>query len=142
MAVAKTMQGPITQDDVRKIIRIIRAMAPEFKAVGDKEIRQYIEIFSLMIGRRVYGARWHLALALLICHKMKMAGMGDTKYGTVAESMRLSSVSEGDSSLSFNSSQAPTADADSEFLLTSYGVQFLSIRRRTIIPVYCGGMNP
>jgi hypothetical protein len=116
-------------------------LSPEFLTVKKAVVEQYIETFSPLVGRKVFGDKYFLAMACLICHKMKMAGMGDNKYGTIAESMRLASVSEGDSSISFNSSQAPTKDADAEYLLTSYGVQFNDIKRRVIIPIHCGGMS-
>jgi hypothetical protein len=131
----------LTKEDVQKIVNTVRALAPEFRTVKTAVIEQYIEIFYPLVGRKVFGDKYFLAMALLICHKMKLAGLGDNKYGTIAESMRLASVSEGDSSISFNATQSPTKDADAEYLLTSYGVQFNDIKRRVIIPIHCGGAS-
>ena len=136
----RSAPGKLSKEDVQKIVSTVRVLASEFKAVKSGMIEQYIEIFYPLIGRKVFGDKYFLAMAYLICHKMKMAGLGDNEYGTIAESMRLASVSEGDSSVSFNSTQSPTKDADAEYLLTSYGVQFNDIKRRVIIPIHCGGM--
>ena len=112
--------GKLTEDDIQKVIRTARAVAAEFRDEKDRVLEEYIEIFSPLVGRKVFGDKYFLAMAYLIAHKMKMAGLGDNQYGTIAESMRLASVSEGDSSISFNSAQSPTKDADAEYLLTSY----------------------
>ena len=50
----------------------------------------------------------------------------------------VSSYSEGDTSVSFNVSNISTAD-DSWYALTSYGLQFLELRRLYIIPIRSAG---
>jgi hypothetical protein len=120
-------------------IQVFRLIAPEFKPVGDGDLADWIELVKPYISKKVFGKFYDQALAYLAAHKMKLAGLGDDTYGTVAESMRLASVSEGDSSISFNSAQAPTTTGDSEYLITPYGVQFVNIKRYVIIPIHVSG---
>ena len=61
-------------------------------------------------------------MALLVCHAMKMAGNGDNSLGTIANTGRLASVSEGGVSISFATSTAGVT-GDAEYQLTSYGLQ-------------------
>ena len=131
----------LTAKEVREILRWIRMLGPEFDKVSDCDIKHWISFVEPMIGRKEYRSLYTRALALLVCHKMKLNGLGDNSKGSIAESMRLASVSEGDSSVSFNSSQSPTANADAEFMLTQYGVQFLEIKQRVIFTGLVGGMR-
>ena len=120
-------------------IQMIRLLAPEFANETDEMLNQWVEMFAPLISKKVFGKLYNQALALLIAHKLKLAGFGSNEYGSVAEAMRLSSVSEGDSTISFNAAQSPTIDADAEYLLTSYGVQFNDIKHRVMVHVHCGG---
>ena len=128
-------------EDVKAIIRTIRDIAVEFKNVEARTLRRFIEIYAPMCGSKPTGNLYHLAMAYLICHQMKMSGMGDNRFGTVDEAMRYSSVSEGRVSVSFNSGMTSTADTDSEFTKTAYGTRYLSVIRRCVIPLRCGGMR-
>ena len=131
----------LTPKEISEILQWIKMLAPEFKGIHARELRHWIEFCEPMIGRKEYGKLYSRALALLACHKMKLNGLGNNEYGTIAESMRLSSVSEGDSSVSFNGSQSPTAETNAEFTLTSYGLQFNDIKLRVIFTGLCGGMR-
>ena len=46
------------------------------------------------ISRKKFGTDYNLALALLVCHAMKMAGNGDNSLGTISDTGRLASVSD------------------------------------------------
>jgi hypothetical protein len=121
------------------VLQRIRLLAREFEDVPDDTVEQWIEMVSPLISRKVFGKLYDLGVALLAAHNMKLTGLGDDTYGTVAESMRLSSVSEGDSTISFNAAQSPTGSADDVYKTTVYGVQFLNILHRVVIPIHCGG---
>jgi len=131
----------IPQADVDKIISYIRMLAPEFSGVDDDTIKEYIEFVAPLIGRRVFGSLWTRAMALLICHKMKMAGLGDNTYGSLSESSRIASVSEGDSSVSFNAAQTPTNQQDAEYLMTIYGMQYVTLKYKRVMSIHIGGMR-
>ena len=106
----------------------------EFKEASDDDIKFWIELQAPVISRKKFGADYNLALALLTCHAMKMAGSGDNSLGTIANTGRLASVSEGGVSISFATSTAGTT-GDAAYQLTSYGLQFIEIRNRHIVPI-------
>ena len=87
-----------------------------------------------VISPKKFGSEYNLAVALLACHAMKMAGHGDTSMGSLASTGRIASISEGGESISFATTTAGTS-GDAEYQLTSYGMQFISIRQRHIIPI-------
>lgn len=120
--------------DVAAITKIVKMVGAEFKAMPDDDISFWIDLQAPVISKKKFGADYNLAVALLVCHAMKMAGNGDSSLGTIANTGRLASVSEGGVSISFATSTAGTT-GDAEYQLTSYGLQFISIRNRHIVPI-------
>ena len=123
-------------------LEIIRAVGREFANVPDDQIEMYIDIVRPMVSKKRFGDLYEHGLAYLVMHKMKMAGYGDNPLGTMGTigiGFSLSSVSEGGSSISFGANQSSNLAKDSELTLTSYGLQFLSIRRMVIVPIHCSG---
>lgn len=116
------------------VISIVRKIGTEFADVKDEELKQWQEICAPAISAAKFGKEYNLVLALLICHSMKLAGLGNTSLGSIADTARLASVSEGSTSISFASTTAD-AGADSEYRLTSYGLQFLTVRSRHCISI-------
>lgn len=86
--------------DVEAITKIVKMVGAEFKGASDEDIKFWIELQAPVISRKKFGADYNLALALLTCHAMKMAGSGDDSLGTIANTGRLASVSEGGVSIS------------------------------------------
>ncbi len=79
-------------------------------------------------------------LALLTAHRLKMSGYGDSsQLGTVGDSLRVNSYSEGETSIGFSVNQQTNLLADAELALTPYGLQFLSLRRLVVIPIRSAG---
>ena len=115
-------------------ISIVRKIGTEFADVKDEELKQWQEICAPAISAAKFGKEYNLALALLICHSMKLAGLGNPSLGSIADTARFASVSEGSTSISFASTTAD-AGADSEYRLTSYGLQFLTVRSRHCISI-------
>ena len=68
-----------------------------------------------------------------------MAGYGDSSYGTVGDTLRVGSFSEGETSIGFTTNQATNLLADGELALTPYGLEYLSLRRMVIIPIRSAG---
>lgn len=115
-------------------IEIIRMISTEFSSVDDTELEKWMVLCAPTISRKHFKSDYEQAVALLICHKMKMAGLGDKSIGTISDTVRLSSVTEGGESVSF-AANSSASDADGEYRLTSYGLQFVSLRRRHCIPI-------
>ena len=115
-------------------LETFRTIAPEFKEMKDDEIAKWIKLAEPFVSKKKFGKLYEQAVAYLAAHKLKMGGFGDTSNGTVGDSLRFSSVSEGGSSVSF---ATPTSlmDNDAEYTLTTYGVAFLNIRRSKIVSI-------
>lgn len=124
-------------------LEIVRVIGTEFNDVIDEVIEQWIEIVRPMVSKKQFGNLYEQGLALLVCHKLKMIGAGKNPLGDEFSMASLgfgvSSVSEGGSSISFGASQSSNLANDAEFALTTYGLQYLSIRRMVIVPIHVDG---
>lgn len=121
---------------------IVRLIGGEFADVDDSTVEQWIELVRPMVSQKQFGKLYEQALAYLVCHKMKLAGLGKNVLGDIdpiSAGLSVSSVSEGGSSISFGTNQGTSVAADGELGLTAYGVQYLSLRRMVIVPIHCGG---
>lgn len=123
-------------------IEIIRLIGVEFIGIEDDVLEQWLEIVRPMVSRKQFGNLYEQALALLVCHKLKMAGLGENplgEMGSIGTGFAISSISEGGSSISFGANQSSNLAVDAELGLTGYGVQFLQLRRMAIVPIHCSG---
>lgn len=117
-------------------LQIFRLVAKEFEAISDEEIKTFMEVYSDQISKKRFGKSYDKALAYLTAHKLKMSGYGDIDAtGNIADSLRVSSYSEGETSISFSTNQGANLQSDAEFALTIYGLEFLTLRRNVIIPI-------
>lgn len=124
------------------VIEIVRLIGKEFDSVQVESLEQWIEIVSPMVSKKQFGKLYEQALAYLVCHKMKMAGLGENPLGdlgTIGVGFAVGSVSEGGSSVSFGANQSSNTATDAELALTVYGLQFLTLRRQVIVPIHCSG---
>ena len=88
--------------DIAAITKIVKMVGTEFKAMPDEDISFWIGLQAPVISQKKFGADYNLAVALLVCHAMKMEGFGDSSLGTIANTGRLASVSEGGVSIRLN----------------------------------------
>ena len=116
-------------------LETFRLVAKEFADVPDDDVEEFIELVKPLISEKKFGNTYSMALALLVAHKFKMAGYGDISTGRVDDALRVSSYSEGEVSISYSASQSGSISVDAEYTLTTYGLQFLGIRRSKIIPI-------
>lgn len=125
-----------------KAIEIIRLIGTEFAAVSEENLEKWIEVVRPMVSRKQFGDLYEQGIAYLVCHKLKMAGHGESplgELGTIGIGFAVGSVSEGGSSISFGANQSSNLAADAELGLTAYGVQYLQLRRMVIVPIHCSG---
>lgn len=116
----------------------IRLYGTEFNDVDDGKVETWIEVVKPLVSKKQFGRLYESALALLVCHKMKMAGYGVNplgELGGIGVGFGLNSVSEGGSSISFGVNQSSNLAPDAELALTAYGLQYLHIRRSVIVPI-------
>lgn len=124
-------------------LEMIRVIGTEFADISDSILEQWIEIVKPMVSKKQFGKLYEQGLAFLVCHKLKMAGLGKNPLGEEFSMNSLgfgvSSVSEGGSSISFGANQSSNLSPDAELALTAYGLQYLSIRRLVIVPIHVSG---
>jgi hypothetical protein len=118
---------------------IIKNAFAEFNQLEDEQLDFWIQLARPDVSSSKFGPQYEYAIALLACHKMKLNGLGKGLAGskvTSADAHGLASVSEGETSISFdNSSINDLSAVSAELKKTVYGLQFLSLRARWIIPV-------
>ena len=121
------------------VIEIFRLVATEFQDLDDEKVNAWVELTAPLISKKVFGKLYDQALALLTAHRLKMAGYGDSSYGTVGDALRIGSYSEGETSVSFTVNQGTNLLVDAELALTQYGLEFLTLRRLVVIPIRSAG---
>jgi hypothetical protein len=125
------------------VTEVIRLIGPEFNDVEDDELSKWIELVQPMVSKKLFDDLYEQAVAYLVCHKLKIAGKGENPLGDIGSigslGFSIGSVSEGGTSVSFGASQSSNLANDAELALTTYGLQFLSIRKMVIIPIRCSG---
>ena len=131
-----------------EIVEIIRLVAPEFNDISDEDLSKWVDISKPFVSKKQFGKMYNTALAYLICHKLKMAGYGESLNVFGDESVSASSgygvtsISAGDTSVSFGNAQgAAGSSSDIEYSLTPYGLQFAQIKRGVIVPITCSGLE-
>lgn len=134
-------------------LEIFRLVATEFADMPDNDVKDletgkvveygvnsFLELYSDQISESRFGSSYQKALAYLTAHKLKMNGYGDNSAtGKIADSLRVGSYSEGETSISFTTGQQTNLQVDAEYALTVYGLEFLTLRRNAIIPIISAG---
>lgn len=131
-------------DNVRKIISILNVIAPEYKDMKEDEWKVWIELSEPYVSEIKFGSLYYQAMAYLTAHKIALnasATEGEEEKA-VKSTMHVASYAEGSTNISFNNPAASgTTDANAEYLLTAYGLQFLSIRKKCVISIAISGMK-
>ena len=129
--------------DYQKLIDMVKTLGSgEFSNMTNEDIRFWIDFVRPMVSKKQFGNLYYQAIALLICHKLKMAGYGENTLGDlgkIGNAYMASSVSDGGSSISFASTGAGNLQADAEYAMTIYGTQYLQLRRMCVIPIHVSG---
>ena len=119
------------------VIEYIKMLSEEFREYPEDKIEQWIVLCKPLVSKKQFGNLYEHALALMVCHKMKMAGLGENslgELGKIGNAYMASSVSDGGSSISFASSGVGSLETDAEYGMTIYGTQFLQLRKMAIVP--------
>lgn len=127
------------------VVECVRLVGKEFDDVPEEDIVKLGELFKPLVSKRKFGESYELALAYLICHNLKMLGYGDNAAasiggaGSISSGFNIASISDGGSSISFASTGQSNLTPDAEYSLTSYGTQFLQLRKMFIVPITIAG---
>ena len=136
-------------------LEIFRLVASEFSDMPDEDVvdpepgkvtqygvKTFIELYADQISEKRFGSSYQKALAYLTAHKLKMNGYGNCENGRIADSLRVGSYSEGETSISYTNNQQTNLQVDAEYALTVYGLEFLTLRRNAVIPIISAGEGP
>ena len=133
---------------------IFRMVAKEFAEIPDDDIvdlengiitygiKSYLMLYSDQISAKRFGTTYQKALAYLTAHKLKLSGYGNKENGSLGDSLRVGSYSEGETSISYTTNQQTNLQVDAEYALTVYGLEFLTLRRNAIVPIISAGEGP
>lgn len=132
-----------TEEEYEKLIDMIRMVGQdEFAEMDESTIKKWIDFVKPMVSKKQFGNLYYQAIALLVAHKLKMAGLGENslgEMGKIGNSFVASSVSDGGSSISFAGGGTGNLQADAEYALTVYGTQYLQLRRMVVVPIHVSG---
>lgn len=128
-------------------IELFRLVASEFGGVPKEAVCAWIDLSKPLVSKKRFGKLYQQAVVLLAAHRMKMSGNYDASedgssgisIGSIAETLRVSSYHEGDASISFYNSAAQSSTGDADLTMTTYGVQFKSLRSHVIVPIMSSG---
>lgn len=111
--------------------------AGEFDNISYEDLAWWEEFVTPMVSEKQFGKLYDHAKALLICHKMSLAGLGYSSLGDlgkVKNGFSASSVSDGGSSISFANIGAGNLAMNAELVMTPYGTQYLQLMKMCIVP--------
>jgi hypothetical protein len=106
-------------------------IAPELESKDGQRLLDFIELAKLRIGKKVFGDRYDLAVALLAAHMATLSFRSEDGNNNAGQ---ITSEKEGELSRSYGQ-VAMSTDQDSAFLSTSYGQQFVQIRKESVMAV-------
>jgi hypothetical protein len=102
----------------------VQAIAPEFKTKSSDDITVFIDIAKLKLDAEVWGDKYDAGVAYLAAHLLTMSGRAGVAGAVVREQI-------GEISTQYSS---PKSDAKhDQYLATSYGAEFLSLRNSVVV---------
>ncbi len=101
----------------------IKAFAKEFEGENDTRIELFVEYATAFVNENKWGRKYKLALILIACHLLTLGDREGNGGPVTAESV-------GELSRSYGQT---TGSEDPELASTSYGQQFLSLRKTLVI---------
>jgi len=104
----------------------------EFGAVAQDKIDAYLDIATIRVPSSVWGDRSGYATALLAAHMLATSGALPGQGGG-AGGGPVTAEAVGQVSRSFGS-VGEASSGDAELRTTRYGIDFIALRRETIIP--------
>ena len=129
-------------------LEIFRIVATEFSGVEDATVQLWIDLTEPLVSRKRFGKVYEQVLALLTAHRMKVAEVGVDQSGSeetddvggIGIGFRVASYSVGKESISLNNSVLTSQlNPDAEYTQTVYGIQYLTLREKLIMPIINAG---
>ena len=106
-----------------------RSLFDEFAPMSDAKVNAYITIASSQVPPTVWNDQTSYATALMVAHMLTASGYGGLGAGGGA----VTNEQVGDVSRGYG--QVGNAESGDAYLATTrYGIDFIALRRRTIVP--------
>ena len=103
---------------------LVQAIAPEFKTKSNEEIQVFLDLALLKLDEEAWGSKYKYGVAYLAAHMLTMSARAGVGGAVIREQV-------GEISQAYSS---PTSDAKhDQYLATSYGAEYLSLRNSVII---------
>lgn len=112
----------------------LKARYPEFSDVDDARVQSLVNEAALEMSARVWGRLYPVGLLALAAHKLKASGRKRGGDGAGALSGPMTSKKAGEIQVGYAAAPLASVD-DAYFAGTSYGQQYLRLRRLVAIPV-------
>ncbi len=126
-----------------EVVEMVRKIGGgEFDDLYDEDIEWWDEFVTPLVSKKQFGKLYNHAKALLICHKLSMAGLGENslgELGKIKNGFAASSVSDGGSSISFANTGAGNLAMNAEYGMTVYGTQYLQLLKMCVMPIHISG---
>lgn len=127
--------------DNSKVLSTIRLVGTEFNNLKDETVLNWIDLVLPFVSKKIFDDFYYQAAAYMTCHKMKISGLGVNEAGAVNELFNVTGYTEGDTNISYSTSQSNNLNADAEYTLTPYGLQFLTLKQTCVVPIAISGMR-
>lgn len=112
----------------------IKALFPEFSTVNDVRIQALIDIANLSVSQKVWGSSYTPGIAYLVAHLLKRSGAAAGVSGSSSQAGTVSSEKVGELQRSYASPSMSGSSAEDALLsTTSYGIEYLRLRRQLLI---------
>lgn len=119
-------------DDVLKVFRVV---APEFNNLTDEEVTAMLELFSPMVSKNTFGAKYNLALAYLVAHIIALNGLYATAQGSSTDGSVAGIKREKEGDLEREYAIPDASDYMSLLYKTYYGRMYLQIMKLCAIGI-------
>ena len=112
----------------------IKSLFPEFSAVSDQRIDNFVEIAKLSVAEKVWGSSFGTGVSYLTAHLLKRAGVGGGVQGGTSNPGTVSSEKVGELQRSYALPNFSGGSAEDGLLsTTSYGIEYLRLRRQVLV---------
>ena len=120
---------------MEEVIKVFRIIAPEFNTLTDDEIESMLELFSPMVSKKTFGAKYDLALAYFVAHVLALQGVYATTTGASVDGSVAGVKREREGDLEREYAIPDASDYMSLLYKTYYGRFYLQIMKLCAIGI-------
>lgn len=111
----------------------IKALFPEFSSVSDLRIEKFVEVAKLSVNEKSWKESYGVGVSYLTAHLLKRAGSGGGVQGGSSNAGVIASEKVGELQRTYAQPNVSGSGNDAILATTSYGVEYLRLRRQLLI---------